>query len=125
MRDIENRKDIEHLIDTFYKRLLQDKTISHFFTQVVVLDWEVHIPLLYDFWESMLFDTYTYKGNAMHKHISLHQKQSLEPEHFERWLYLWEQTILQNYKGQKANKAIEKAKQIGSLMLFKIQKLKK
>ena len=61
----------------------------------------------------------------MLKHIELHQKQALKSEHFERWLHLWETTIMQNYQGVKAQLAIEKAKQIGNLMLFKIQQRKK
>ncbi len=125
MRDIETRKDIEQLIDTFYSQLLKDEIIGHFFTQVVSLNWEIHIPLLYNFWESMLFDKDTYVGNPMLRHIELHQKHPLNPEHFDRWLYLWETTILQNYQGIKAELAIEKAKQIGGLMLFKIQQQKR
>ena len=121
MRDIETRTDIETLIDAFYKRILTDEHIGFFFTKVVALDWDVHIPIMYDFWESILFDTDTYAGNPMLKHMALHQKHALEPAHFERWLSLWEETIQQHFKGTTATLAIEKAKQIGGLMQHKVQ----
>ena len=56
MKEIEGRKDVELLVDRFYEKAFKDKVIGHFFTQVVPLDLNHHIPILYDFWESTLFD---------------------------------------------------------------------
>lgn len=69
MREIKNRADIEFLIDTFYKKIIADDTIGHFFTEVVKIDWEKHIPLMNDFWETVLFGGYKYKGNPMLIHM--------------------------------------------------------
>lgn len=124
MKDIENRSDIERLVDKFYGQILSDDLIGIFFTEVVKLDQKIHIPIMYDFWETALLGKVNYKGNPMLKHIQLNDKKKLEPEHFERWLFFWENTIRENFTGPIAEEAINKAKSIGELMKFKIsQKL--
>ena len=121
MKDIENREDIETLINKFYKRIVSDELIGHFFTKVVKLDWEKHIPVMYDFWETTLLGQIKYKGNPMLKHIQLSKKETLTPAHFDRWLAHWKKTIEENFSGNKAKEAIQKANQIGGLMQFKIK----
>lgn len=46
MQDISSRQDIALLVNRFYKQVLLDKIIGNFFTEVVPLDWEVHIPIM-------------------------------------------------------------------------------
>jgi hemoglobin len=121
MPDITHRKDLELLIDAFYKKALKDELIQHFFTEVVQLDWEQHIPLIVDFWESSLLGTGNYKGNPMSAHLQLDRKSPLEPAHFDRWLKLWEETVNENFDGETANLAISRAQQIAQLMQFKIE----
>jgi len=120
MRDIQNRKDIEFLIDEFYKKLISDDLIGFFFTEIVELDWEKHIPVMYDFWESMLLGKAVYQGNPMLKHIELNKNEPMTNKHFDRWLTHWEDTIKENFEGLKAQEAISRAKQIGELMKLKI-----
>lgn len=124
MKDIQNRKDIELIIDKFYQKVLKDDVIKHFFTKAVSLDWEIHIPIMYDFWESILLDGNKYKGNPMIKHIDLSRKTPIEQLHLDRWLQLWEDNIRSAYEGKKAEEAIERAYSIGGLMLHKIKRNK-
>ncbi len=121
MKEIENRKDIEFLVDEFYRHVVKDEVIGFFFTEVIELDFREHMPIMYDFWESNLLGTMTYKGNPMTKHILLNQKASLTPEHFQRWLQLWEEIIAKHFKGTIAQDALKRAQQIAGLMQFKIQ----
>ncbi|MCB0429869.1 MAG: group III truncated hemoglobin [Flavobacteriales bacterium] len=121
MPDIETRKDIEILVDAFYKKVITDERIGDFFTKVVKLDWNLHIPIMYDFWESMLLKHTVYNGNPMIKHIDLNRKKALKPEHFECWFALWEETVNEHFHGEKAGEAISKARQIGGLMMVKIR----
>ncbi len=79
------------------------------------------MPLMYDFWDSMLFHTAVYKGNPMLKHIALNNKIELTDERFDRWIQLWEETIDENFQGQKADFAKEKARMIRTLMVQKIR----
>ncbi|TBW30415.1 group III truncated hemoglobin [Gramella sp. KN1008] len=122
MKDIQNRKDIELLVDEFYKLVIKDEKIGHFFTRVVKLDWDHHIPVMYDFWESSLLGKMKYKGNPMIKHIELSKKETLKEEHFNRWLNLWEKTIRKHFEGKKAETAIQRGRQIAELMKFKIER---
>jgi hemoglobin len=121
MKDIETRDDIEKLLDEFYKKVVDDDLIGVFFTKVVQLDWEKHMPVMYDFWETTLLGNMKYKGNPMTKHIELSRKKAVHPEHFDRWLMLWKDTVNEHFSGLKAEDAIQRAVQIGGLMLFKIQ----
>lgn len=123
MADIQTRIDVEKLVDAFYKQVLSDELIGPFFTDVVVLDWDVHIPIMYDFWESMLLDSGAYKRNAMLKHIALDEKKKLEDVHFDRWVSLWEHTVNDHFAGKRAALAITKARQIGALIQHKLQSL--
>lgn len=119
MKDIENRKDIEVLVNEFYAKVLKDEKIGFFFTKIAHIDWSKHFPIMYDFWETILFDTMKYKGNPMTKHIVLSKKEPMTSEHFERWLLLWNQTVNENFKGNRASEAIKRAKMIAELMKYK------
>ena len=111
---------MEFLVDSFYKKVIVDDVIGFIFTEVVKLDWNIHIPVMYDFWESMLFMEQKYQGNPMLVHLGLNQKEPLLPEHFERWLNLWEETVREHYAGTKAQEAISRSKHIGGVMQFKM-----
>ncbi len=71
-KDIESREDIEFFIRAFYKKVIVDENIGIIFTQVVPMNWEHHIPLITDFWETILLDNPVYKNNAMEVHYKLH-----------------------------------------------------
>ena len=120
VKEISTRADIESLVDKFYKKVIIDDSIGFFFNEVVKLVWDRHIPTMYNFWETTLLGNVKYKGNPMLVHMELDKKSRLRPEHFDRWLALWEQTILENFHGTIAEDAKRKAKQIGGLMKFKV-----
>jgi len=120
MKEITGRPEVELLVDKFYEKVVQDDLIGFFFTDVVEIDWAKHKPVMYDFWESTLFGLAKYKGNPMLKHIELHKKEKLHSEHFNRWLDLWKETVSENFEGEVAEQAVQKASQIGGLMKYKI-----
>ena len=120
MKDIESRKDIEKLVDRFYEQVRKDPLIGPFFTEIVQLNWDTHIPVICDFWESNLLDSTVYKGNPMDKHFALHAKQPLKEAHFDRWLSIWEKTVFELFSGTVAAEAIRKAQLIAGLMKYKI-----
>jgi len=124
MRDIIDRTDVSFLIDTFYKKVVTDKIIGSFFTDVIKLDWDRHIPVMIDFWETVLFGGYKYKGNPMLVHMELHKKKALKAEHFERWTKLWAQTIQDHFEGKIASKAIERANTVSQVIMMRIKQLK-
>lgn len=119
-KDLEGFDDIKILVDRFYDKAIQDKTIGFIFTEVMEMDLEDHLPVIYSFWDSVLFGTATYRGNVMLKHIALNEKTALKKEHFEEWLALWMETVDELFEGNKAEEVKTKALNMKRLMEFKI-----
>ena len=120
-KDIENIDDVKLLIDSFYKKVVKDETIGYFFNEVVKLDWDKHIPVMYQFWDTVLFGSMSYKGSPIMKHIEMDKKSKLERHHFEQWVRLWKQTVDELFAGTKAEEAKERVTMMQELMLYKIE----
>lgn len=119
-KDITTRADIEELIVQFYEDVKKDDTIGFIFNHVVKMNWEHHIPLIVDFWESILLDNPVYTKNAMEVHYMLNNKTPLQKEHFSRWLLLFNNNIDKLFTGKIAALAKTRAKSIAGLMQFKM-----
>lgn len=119
--DIETRADIEFFIKAFYERVKTDATIGIIFTRVVQMDWAHHIPLIVNFWESILLDNPVYSRNAMSVHYDLNKKYPLEKKHFDAWLQLFNETLDELFSGPVTELAKKRAAGIASLMLFKMR----
>jgi hemoglobin len=105
MREIESRADIDRLMQVFYERAIGDPVIGYIFTDVAKLDLEHHLPIIGDFWESLLFGTPAYQKhgrNPMLVHKELHEKSELTLEHFERWLEIFTKTVDDLFEGANA-----------------------
>ena len=118
--DISSRADIEILIRSFYEKVKTDPVIGYIFTEVVKMDWEHHIPVIVDFWETILLDNPVYKKNAMEVHYALNRKEPLLPQHFERWISLFTTTVDESFQGKIADLAKTRARSIGGLMQHKM-----
>jgi hemoglobin len=119
-RDIENRADVEFLVSTFYHQATQDDLIGFFFTDVAAIDLDEHLPIMYNFWENILFQTGNYPGGMMYKHIQLNQKEKMQKKHFERWFALFEQTVDTNFAGPNAEEAKSRARMVVQTMPLKL-----
>ena len=118
--DIQTRSDVERLVVHFYEKVKPDPVIGFIFTEVVHMNWETHIPVIVDFWETILLDHPVYKKNAMEVHYDLNKKVPLKQEHFERWIHLFFSTIDELFEGEIASLAKKRAKSIADVMLFKM-----
>ena len=123
MKDIETRRDIEKLMEEFYQRALNDVVIGYIFTEVAKIDLSHHLPIIADFWEMVLFQTVNFQEkhgrSPMQVHIRLSEKTELRKEHFSRWLTLFNQTVDENFTGEKAALAKSRANSIANTMLIK------
>lgn len=119
-KDIENRQDIQLLVDNFYTKVKADVTIGYFFREVIPVNWESHLPRMYSFWETVLLGQASYKGNPLLKHIDINRLQPLLHEHFDQWLVLWRQTINELFEGSIAESAKYKPEQMKMIMLSKM-----
>lgn len=120
--DIKNRADIIRLVDQFYEQVLVDETIGHIFTDVVKIQLDKHMPVMYDFWCSILLREQSYQGNVMLKHIALNKQVALTEEHFDRWVLLWNHTIKSLYEGPLVDEAIRRVEAMKQLMMFKVKR---
>ena len=119
-KDIANRDDIILLINTFYEKVKKDQVIGYIFNDVAKVNWEKHLPVMYDFWENVIFFTGAYTGNTMTAHKQLHQKTPLNAEHFQEWIKLFTQTVDELFEGDKAELTKQRAISIATVMQIKI-----
>lgn len=122
-KDIETRSDLLLLIQEFYKKLLADNSINYLFMDVAKIDLHHHLPVLVDFWDSVLFQSDTYHKNAMQPHLALHQKSRLDKHHFETWLRYFKETVDKLFAGDNAFVIKERATSIATVMQIKIKQL--
>lgn len=119
-KDIQTRKDIEILVAAFYEKVKADPVIGPIFTTIIKVNWEKHLPVMYNFWENTIFYTGTYSGNPMASHKRLHQLFPLNNEHFQRWVSLFTSTVDELFEGEKASLAKQQAISISTIMKIKI-----
>lgn len=123
MKDINDRKDIDDLVEAFYVKALNDRKIGYIFTEVVELDLAKHLPIIADFWEMIIFRTVNfhekYGRSPIMKHVLLNEKENLKTEHFRRWLNLFYETVDEKFSGENAELAKARALSIGEMMSAK------
>ena len=119
--DITTREDIMQLVNRFYEQVRADDTIGFIFNDIAKVNWEKHLPVMYDFWETILLDTAAYKENVMGVHFSLNRKVPLEEKHFTRWLQLFNSTLDSLFQGEVAELARKRAGSVAALMQFKMK----
>ena len=124
MKDIESRRNIEKLLESFYEKAFSDETIGYIFTDIAKLDLIEHMPIIADFWEMVLFQTVNfqekYGRSPMQRHIELNKKETLKSEHFQKWLQLFDQAVDENFSGEKAELAKLRARAIAKTMFLMV-----
>ena len=123
-KDISNSEDISFLVHTFYDKVMQDDLIGPFFTKVANVNWDEHLPHMIQFWETVLLGKATFEGWPMRTHLLLNKKQPMKVEHFERWSEMWFSIIDENFEGEIATEAKNRARIMKDLILFKIEQQK-
>jgi hemoglobin len=121
LADITTRNDVEKLVNTFYDKVKVNPLIGHVFGEVADVDWDVHLPIMYTFWASILLGEQSYHGNPMPKHIQLSRLTPMTDIQFTEWLRLFEETVDGLFCGEKADDAKIRAGNIARLMQHKIE----
>lgn len=93
-KHIKSREEVSLLVRTFYTKIRKDDFLGPIFNGIIT-DWETHLELLTDFWETNLLYKRKYFGNPMHAHVEVDQKcgNTINEKHFGAWINLWIQTI--------------------------------
>lgn len=119
-KDITSRNDIVLLVDEFYKKIKEDDLLGFIFTDIAKVDWTAHLPIMYDFFENILFYTGPYTGNPMELHKHVNQLFPLTDVHFSRWIELFNNTVDELFKGEMALLVKQRAFNIANIMKEKI-----
>jgi len=117
MKQIENRKDISILVNSFYSKIRKDELLGPIFNNHIPDEkWPEHLSKLTDFWETNLFGIAKFKGSPTQKHINVDKNlnYSIEQKHFGMWLQLWFETINELYEGENADKAKNSARKMST-----------
>ena len=119
--DIKNRQDINQLVNRFYKKIRKDAILGPIFNAIIE-DWEAHLELLTDFWESQLLTKRTYLGNpiAVHNEVDDKMNHTITSEHFGLWLNMWFSTIDELFEGETAWVAKNRAQKMSTMLFLKI-----
>ncbi|CAJ1498280.1 group III truncated hemoglobin [[Mycobacterium] burgundiense] len=103
--DITDRADVYALLSRFYGQALIDDVLAEPFSEVRAKGLDEHLPVMCDFWETMLLRARLYQRSALEVHREVHLKHPLTHEHFLRWLTLWVETVDAMFSGPVAEKA--------------------
>ena len=118
--DITQRKDIERLVNEFYEKVKLDQTIGPIFSDVAHVNWDKHLPVMYDFWENIIFQTGNYTGNPMSAHFKIHEKHPFTKAHFTRWLAIFQETLNDCFQGPNTELARQRALSIATVIEIKL-----
>ncbi|WP_207207086.1 group III truncated hemoglobin [Agromyces binzhouensis] len=121
VRELRDRDDVARLVREFYRRAFADPLIGPIFTEVARMDLEHHLPIMCDFWETVVFQAGTYRRNALALHEAVNRRAPLGAEEFSRWLDLWTATVDDLFEGEAAERAKVQARRIASSMRRRLE----
>jgi hemoglobin len=121
LADIETRDDVLRLVTEFYARAFRDELLHTAFVDVAQMDLEAHLPVITDFWSTMLLGERSYRGGAFAPHARLHERYPLGAQHFRRWLAIWRATVDELFAGPHAELATSRAETIAAGFLKRLE----
>lgn len=116
--DIVTEVDVSLLVNAFYTKVRADDMLGPIFEPIIKDNWAVHLGRMVDFWSTILLYTKKYKDDPMPKH----RKLPVEKAHFDRWLFLFNQTINELFEGEVAENARLRAASIAKIMMVIISR---
>lgn len=119
--DIRDKQDVVLMVNSFYDLVKKDELLGPIFNDIAQVDWESHLPKMYQFWESILFGAATYQGRPFPKHAVV----PISPEHFERWVALFTKSVNRLFAGPKTEEAKFRAQSIAGIFQNKLKHLGK
>lgn len=119
-KDVSTPKDIHRIVNAFFKKVKKDTLLSPYFADKSKADWAIFLPVMYSFWENVIFYSGGYYGNPMQRHQEMNDLRSFKEEHFTRWIDLFCEAVDERYVGEKAEIMKERAQNIATVMQVKL-----
>jgi len=121
--DIQGRAEIEQLVDRFYDKVRVDDLLGPVFNDVAKVDWDVHLPRLYAFWQTVLFGEGGFRGNPLGVHFKLAGETEMDWPRFERWLGLFNETVDELFEGERAAHIKRAANDMAHVIYSRVNKI--
>lgn len=118
--DLTDRADIVQLVDAFYQRVEKDEVLGPIFNDIAKIDWAAHLPRMYDFWDTVVFRTGTFRGNPLAVHARLVPLADMGRASFDRWLTLFRSTVDDLFDGPNAGLIQRSAEDMANVIYSKI-----
>lgn len=81
---------VDLMVETFYTRIRQDKTLGPVFESRLSGKWDAHLKKMKGFWSAIAFKTGAYGGKPVQAH---HGMEGLREDLFAQWLALFDATL--------------------------------
>lgn len=114
--DIQSLEDVKLIVDDFYGKIRKDELLADVFNDVIQDRWPQHLDKMYSFWETVLLDKNTYYGAPFIPHRFL----QVQTHHFDRWLFLFDETVDQYFAGERAEKAKRQGHKMAQIFQYKM-----
>lgn len=112
--DIQTTTDIQYIIDALYTGITADPVLGPYFESI---EMEAHLPRLYAFWTSALFQKSTCCKRPLEQYATL---EKFRPAHFQRWLRRFEHAVDTRYAGERAEHMKTQAHHIATILRIRL-----
>ena len=110
-----NQASVTMLVHEFYDAVRRDPSLHPIFDKVIGDNWAPHLQRMVDFWSTVMLGSRQFQGNVFGKHMMIN---GVEPEHFRRWLQLFEATACRLFEKEVANEFSAVARRIAASLQF-------
>ena len=123
LHDLTCRADIIRVVDAFYDRIRRDEKLGPIFNDIARVNWETHLPKMYDFWDTVLFRAGTFRGNPLAAHAKLVPVADMGKASFDHWLKLFTETVNELFEGTHAAIILRSAEDMANVIFSKINQV--
>lgn len=109
-----NEDVVATVVHAFYARIRSDELLGPIFKEKIGTSaeaWRPHMARMCAFWSSIMLMSGRYKGNPMEKHAAL---SDIRPDHFDRWLELFAETVTEHCSPDVAAIFIDKSQRMSA-----------
>lgn len=118
--NLTDRQGIVRLVDRFYERIREDDQLGPVFSEVAKVNWETHLPKMYDFWDTVLFRSGTFRGNPIGAHAKLVLHTDMSWAKFDHWLGMFRESVAELFQGENADHIVRCAEDMANVLYSKI-----
>ncbi len=106
---------ITTLVHQFYGAVRADPVLAPVFDGAIGERWDAHLERMVDFWSTVMLGGRQFQGNVFAKHMQL---SGVQPEHFARWLALFEATVTRLFAPSVAIEFMATGKRIAASLQY-------